>query len=629
MTVGHAVAARGNGRRTLLLALAAGGILLVAVLVATLVVALSRSGPAPARLEPVGASTPNPFGPDATVGSTDLSPVALTAADTAARSLAVEPTIGSRVASGTTPGLYGGTGSDTCDTGLLADHLAGDPAQAAAWAGVLGTTAEAIPRYLATLSPLLLAHDTVVTNHDYLGGVAVPLQSVLQAGTAVLVDPLGVPRVRCACGNPLAPALTQPLGDPPSTPPWPGYDPDATVAVAPADAAATDLQVIDATTGQTSSRPVGPTPGDPCDGAGTSCRTVGLADVDGDGTPDPVGVETGPPAELYTGPVVVRVALRREVLTWRGTAGGMYVRGTADPSLAAWRGAFELTGDAGAELVVFLEAGQGASSRFAVLSEQGGQLLALPAPPQRFPATAEGVWTFAGDEGTSQYLRCRGSGPDRTIGHVTQQSGGAAGGGVATGASYDARWDDGSWRSLGTTALAFEAASVDGAENPVRCDRVDTPVPGAATSSSTAPTPTTTSRPPLTTGAQPATTTTPAGSASGVDDRFFLAWNRHGAGIQLDRDGTGTFRVNSGAANGRTTDVRWTPRGDGLDVTVIGTTSTYGDSPPGIPTGSRFVLTIARAEVTVLQMVGDGSAGVDGTLVYCSSVLGYASGCGA
>jgi hypothetical protein len=42
-----------------------------------------------------------------------------------------------------------------------------------------------------------------VTNHGFDDGLAEPFQSVLQAGTAVLVDAVGLPRVRCFCGNPL------------------------------------------------------------------------------------------------------------------------------------------------------------------------------------------------------------------------------------------------------------------------------------------------------------------------------------------------------------------------------------------------------------------------------------------
>ena len=55
-----------------------------------------------------------------------------------------------------------------------------------------------------TLSPVVLTQDTRVTDHGFDSGQPRPFQSVLQTGTAVLIDDRGVPRVRCACGNPLA-----------------------------------------------------------------------------------------------------------------------------------------------------------------------------------------------------------------------------------------------------------------------------------------------------------------------------------------------------------------------------------------------------------------------------------------
>ena len=58
-------------------------------------------------------------------------------------------------------------------------------------------------RYIRELRPVTLTRDTRVTNHSFVDGRAVAFQSILQAGTAVLVDKDGVPVVRCRCGNPL------------------------------------------------------------------------------------------------------------------------------------------------------------------------------------------------------------------------------------------------------------------------------------------------------------------------------------------------------------------------------------------------------------------------------------------
>jgi hypothetical protein len=46
-----------------------------------------------------------------------------------------------------------------------------------------------------------------VTNHGYVNGRATPIQSVLQAGTAVFVNKYGEPVVKCYCGNPLTPPI--------------------------------------------------------------------------------------------------------------------------------------------------------------------------------------------------------------------------------------------------------------------------------------------------------------------------------------------------------------------------------------------------------------------------------------
>ena len=105
---------------------------------------------------------------------------------------------------GDTPGLYGGTETNTCDPAGIRDALAADPAKAQAWASGVGIPVADIGSFLATLTPLTLRTDTAVTNHGFENGRPTPFQSVLQAGTAVLVDPQGLPRVRCYCGNPLA-----------------------------------------------------------------------------------------------------------------------------------------------------------------------------------------------------------------------------------------------------------------------------------------------------------------------------------------------------------------------------------------------------------------------------------------
>ena len=112
-----------------------------------------------------------------------------------------------------------GTGDQaTCDPATLTAYLDGHPDAAAAWTSALNADAtlkwsggnkvavDQISTYVAELTPAVLGGDMQVTNHRFADGQLGTVQSVLQVGTAVLVDADGTPRVRCACGNPLAPA---------------------------------------------------------------------------------------------------------------------------------------------------------------------------------------------------------------------------------------------------------------------------------------------------------------------------------------------------------------------------------------------------------------------------------------
>jgi hypothetical protein len=116
----------------------------------------------------------------------------------------------------TTTALFGGSGSQkVCDPEALIAFLMANPDKAAAWVQALNAdpslewsggnklTVADIPTYIRELTPTVLVADTRVTNHGYVDSKATPRQSILQAGTAVLVDKNDIPRVRCACGNPL------------------------------------------------------------------------------------------------------------------------------------------------------------------------------------------------------------------------------------------------------------------------------------------------------------------------------------------------------------------------------------------------------------------------------------------
>ena len=176
---------------------------------------------------------------------------------TVTASLSTDTTTGGLTATGNAPGLYGGTGNNgVCDPHQLADYLTRTPAKAAAWAATLGITTKQIPAYVATLTPVVLTTDTRVTNHGYANGAATPRQSILQAGTAVLVDHYGIPRVKCGCGNPLTEPTSQPIPTTTGTP-WTGYTPDQVTTITPAPRPQPDLTLTNITTGRTYTQPTG------------------------------------------------------------------------------------------------------------------------------------------------------------------------------------------------------------------------------------------------------------------------------------------------------------------------------------------------------------------------------------
>ena len=108
---------------------------------------------------------------------------------------------------GSEEGLYGGTlNACAVDREKLVGFLTTNPTRHEHGPACSVVTDE-IPAYVRNLTPTVLLYDTRVTNHGFANGRATAFQSVLQAGTAVLVDGRGNPVVRCRCGNP----LTEPI----------------------------------------------------------------------------------------------------------------------------------------------------------------------------------------------------------------------------------------------------------------------------------------------------------------------------------------------------------------------------------------------------------------------------------
>lgn len=155
--------------------------------------------------------------------------------------------------SGDRADAYGITAQSCQNTGLRT-MFESDAARGEAWVAALNSDETLgwgggelklvdIKAYTDNLTAVVLLADTAVTAHGYVTGASFPAQSVLQAGTLVGVDRFGVPRVRCASGEPLtAPAAidgqVQFTGQQ-----WQGFDAAKIVRVAPAASAVGGLDV--------------------------------------------------------------------------------------------------------------------------------------------------------------------------------------------------------------------------------------------------------------------------------------------------------------------------------------------------------------------------------------------------
>ncbi|WP_418960421.1 DUF6777 domain-containing protein [Streptomyces tritici] len=190
-------------------------------------------------LQPLADQGPNPF-TDSAVSTDAPTPPPGTPEPSPTASVQVL-----REITGSTPGLYGGTRAESsCDVERQVAHLTAEPALARAFAEGAGINEANLANWLRELTPVVLRADTRVTNHGYRDGAPVAFQSVLQAGTAVLVDRYGTPRVRCACGNPLRSPVDV-RGAKHTGRPWPAYHPDRVVVVRPTTTVITSLVIVD------------------------------------------------------------------------------------------------------------------------------------------------------------------------------------------------------------------------------------------------------------------------------------------------------------------------------------------------------------------------------------------------
>ena len=235
-------------------------VVVVAAVAVAGVVALSHRKSAKGAaltLEPAASAGADSFTNSVAVGAPPTFPSNVRAIITQLRSkLPLSKQTQTLVATGTAPGVYGGNGATrSCDGQALAKYLEQNPGNANAWAKASGVAATSIPAYIAALTPVVLTNDTRVTNHGYNNAAPAPRQAVLQAGTAIMVDATGMPRVRCNSGNPLSPTrpivITKTKGTS-----WSGYSAKVVTTIKPGLVTHT-LTLLNTETGQTYQQPTG------------------------------------------------------------------------------------------------------------------------------------------------------------------------------------------------------------------------------------------------------------------------------------------------------------------------------------------------------------------------------------
>jgi hypothetical protein len=178
-------------------------------------------------------------------GNLTGTPVAVTTSSTSSTVATTQgPTAPVRSVSGGARGLYGGSlDLNVCDPEGQIAFLQANPSMATAftralnsdstlrWSGGSQVGVAQLPQFIRELTPVTLVADTRVTNYGYRSGRATAHQSILQAGTAVMVDRYGVPRVKCNCGNPLTPPRAVTTTPRYTGTPWPGFSPGNVIVV--------------------------------------------------------------------------------------------------------------------------------------------------------------------------------------------------------------------------------------------------------------------------------------------------------------------------------------------------------------------------------------------------------------
>lgn len=283
----------------------------------------------------------------------------------------------------------------------VADHITGSEL-AAAVAEALGLSGDDPDGYLTHLTPALLGNDAAVTEYRRGGDGLEPRPIVMQAGTPVLVDAYGMPRLRVQSGTPLAP-ITERGAAPEATgdDAWEAYDASRVSEPEPAGAPLSDLPAVDAQGRHTSLDPgmeLCNLPGGPM---GKYCSVVAYADLDGDGGPDPIaaGLTGSPSVRLITFDDAGRPTASSSTLDPEsGTGLGPSYTGTPMENVAdripyLLYGAYDILGDDLPELVLWsgstgkpgfiADTDSGGHNNFMVFTRQDdGTYTPVPSPSQ-------------------------------------------------------------------------------------------------------------------------------------------------------------------------------------------------------------------------------------------------------
>lgn len=159
---------------------------------------------------------------------------------------------------GGAPGLFGGIKDRrSCNGEELSSLLAAEPVKSEAFAEAQGIAKADVSSFVEGLTPVNLRGDTRVTSHDLVDGRPRAGQSVLQAGTAVLIDQFGVPRVRCASGSPLKPAVAARATPSYEGSQWEGFNSKHVSVIIQNTALIESLTLIDLKNNEPFGRPVG------------------------------------------------------------------------------------------------------------------------------------------------------------------------------------------------------------------------------------------------------------------------------------------------------------------------------------------------------------------------------------